>query len=102
MEKLKDHWNQSPMSKTPHQPVEQPARKHIFPKQLKFLGIEKAQKIELKTRKTKSENCGSKSNTYGGELRRRRRVESVVGRRVLIQQRRKVHYFCSMEPFDIV
>lgn len=36
-------------------------------------------------------------DTYGGELGRRGRVESVVGGRVLVEQRRQVHYAEAVE-----
>lgn len=35
--------------------------------------------------------------TYGGELRRRRRIEGVVGWRVLVEQRRQVRHAGSMK-----
>jgi hypothetical protein len=40
--------------------------------------------------------------THGGELRRRRRVQSVVGRRELVKEGRHVHLLNAMETLDAI
>lgn len=40
--------------------------------------------------------------THGGELRRRRRVQSVVGRRELVEEGRHVHLLNTMETLDAI